>query len=105
VTLTIAHDTVRSSRSPHTARLFPGTARRYEVSWLPGRPLNRNDAITAMTIADTAHLSEPRMRQHIQSWAAELGMSATHALALVDSPPSWAAADLTAAPADPEAAG
>jgi hypothetical protein len=56
------------------------------VSWLPGRVLDRNAAITAMTLADTA--AEPGMnRGHrlwpfIEGWAEELGLTGPEAIAL-----------------------
>lgn len=50
--LTILDDTMTTDRSPHSARLAPGERHVWEVSWLPGRRLNRNGAITAMTFAD-----------------------------------------------------
>ncbi len=41
-----------------TARPAPGRQHQWEVSWLPGQTLDRNTAITAMTLADTT--AEPR---------------------------------------------
>jgi hypothetical protein len=61
------------------------------VSWLPGRTLDRNTAITAMTLADTA--AEPGLHKshllwpHIQSWAQELGLTADAAIAQAAKPP------------------
>ena len=83
-----------SDRSPHTARLAPGKQYAWEVSWLPGRHLNRNEAITAMVLADTTangdvhpgHQGWP----HVQGWAAELGMTGPQTLDRVASPPRWA---------------
>ena len=83
-----------SSRSRHTARLAPGKQYTWEVSWLPGRHLNRNEAITAMVLADTTANSSMhpghRLWPHIEVWAAELGMSGPQALDRVASPPQWA---------------
>jgi hypothetical protein len=54
--LTIGDDGISSDRTRHTARLTPDGDQLWEVSWLPGRPLDRNSAITAMVLADvTAH--------------------------------------------------
>src|SRR5690349_6571856 len=73
-----------SSRSRHTARLAPGKQYTWEVSWLHGRHLNRNEAITAMVLADTTANGDVRpghrIWPHIQGWAAELGMPAPQAL-------------------------
>jgi hypothetical protein len=61
------------------------------VSWLPGRTLDRNTAITAMILADTAadqHVREGhRLWPHIQGWAAELGLTGPDAVAAASQPP------------------
>ena len=41
-----------SDQTAHTARPAPGRQHAWEVSWLPGQILDRNTAITAMTLAD-----------------------------------------------------
>jgi hypothetical protein len=94
MTLKILDDSMSSDRSPHTARLAPGEQHAWEVSWLPGRRLNRNEAVTAMELADTTvnghvhpgHQAWP----HIQGWAAHLGMTGSQALDRVAGPPRWA---------------
>ena len=84
MTLTITDATMTSDQTAHTARLAPGSQHLWEVSWLPGRALDRNSAITAMTLA--AHASEPDLNeQHrlwpfIQGWAAELGLTGSDAI-------------------------
>ena len=79
MTLTITDTTMTSDQTPHTARPAPGHQHAWEVSWLPGRLMDRNTAITAMTLADTAADTDlhPRHRlwPHIQGWAAELGLT------------------------------
>ena len=77
----------------------------------PARLLDRNTAITAMTLADTAaehdlHDGHP-LWPHIQSWAAELGLTAPGALSRVSQPPESMSTgkDFAAELADPEAAG
>jgi hypothetical protein len=61
------------------------------VSWLPGQTLDRNTAITAMTLADTA--AEPdlheghRLWPNIQGWAGEVGLTAPDAVARISHPP------------------
>jgi hypothetical protein len=91
MSLTITDTTMTSDHSAHTARQAPGGQERWEVSWLPGQILNRNAAITAMVLADTtaaADLHEGhRLWPHIQSWAAELGLTALDAIAQASQPP------------------
>ena len=90
MTLTINDTTMTSDQTAHTARLAPGSQHLWEVSWLPGRALDRNSAITAMTLA--AHASEPDLNeQHrlwpfIQGWAAELGLTGSDAAGRVSRP-------------------
>lgn len=83
-----------SNRSHHTARIAPGKQYAWEVSWLPGRHLNRNEAITAMVLADTAADGDVRPGHrawpHVQGWAAGLGMTGPQALDRVADPPRWA---------------
>ena len=54
MTLTINDATMTSDQTAHTARQAPGREHLWEVSWLPGRVLDRNSAITAMVLADQA---------------------------------------------------
>jgi hypothetical protein len=90
VTLTINDTTMTSDQTAHTARYAPDR-NGWEVSWLPGQTLDRNSAITAMILADTS--AEPdlheghRLWPHIQSWAAELGLTAPDAIAHASQPP------------------
>ena len=90
--LTINDTTMTSDQTPHTARPAPGRQHQWEVSWLPGQTLDRNAAITAMTLAETT--AEPdlheghRLWPHIQGWAEELGLTAPDAIAQVSQPPS-----------------
>ena len=58
MTLTINDTTMTSDQTPHTARHAPGR-NGWEVSWLPGQTLDRNTAITAMILADTAAECRP----------------------------------------------
>ena len=59
MTLTINDTTMTSDQTAHTARQAPGRQHGWEVSWLPGRVLDRNTAITAMILADTAAEERP----------------------------------------------
>jgi hypothetical protein len=91
MTLTINDTTMTSDQTAHTARHAPDR-NGWEVSWLPGQTLDRNTAITAMTLADiTAErdLDEGhRLWPHIQGWAEELGLTAPDAIARASQPPS-----------------
>ena len=91
MTLTINDTTMTSDQTAHTARHSPDRDR-WEVSWLPGQTLDRNSAITAMTLADTT--AEPglheghRLWPFVQGWAEELGLTAPDAIARACQPPS-----------------
>ena len=90
MTLTITDTAMTSDQTAHTARHAPGR-HGWEVSWLPGQVLDRNTAITAMVLADLTagqDLREGhRLWPHIQGWAAELGMTASEAIAYLSPPP------------------
>jgi hypothetical protein len=92
MTLTINDTTMTSDQTPHTARLTHGSRHLWEVSWLPGRALDRNSAITAMTLAD--HASEHGLNERhqlwpfIQGWAAELGLTGSDAINRASRPAS-----------------
>ena len=89
MTLTINDTTMTSDQSPHSARHAP-SRNGWEVSWLLGRTLDRNTAITAMVMADTT--ADERVREghrlwpHIQGWAQELGLTASDAIARAAQP-------------------
>ena len=90
MTLTITDTAMTSDHTAHTARQAPG-GQGWEVSWLPGQVLDRNAAITAITLAETVgpDLQEGhRLWPHIQGWAGELGLTAPDAIARVSEPPS-----------------
>jgi hypothetical protein len=91
MTLTITDTAMTSDRSHCTACYAPGR-NGWEVSWLPGQILDRNTAITAITLADTAaehdlHDRHPLL-PHVESWAEELGLTAPEAIARASQPPS-----------------
>ena len=90
MTLTINDTAMTSDQTAHTARQAPGRSG-WEVSWLPGRTLDRNTAITAMTLADTTAETDlhegHRLWPHIQGWAEELGLTAPDAIAHISQPP------------------
>jgi hypothetical protein len=91
VTLRIDDTAMSSDRTAHTARHAPDR-NGWEVSWLPGQTMDRNTAITAMTLADIT--AEPGLREghrlwpHIQGWAEELGLTAPDAIARTSQPPA-----------------
>jgi hypothetical protein len=91
VTLTITDTTMTSDQTARTARHAPDRSG-WEVSWLPGQTLDRNTAITAMTLAGTT--AEPdlheghRLWPFVQGWAAEVGLTAPDAIAKTSQPPS-----------------
>ena len=84
MTLTITGATMTSDQTAHTARLAPGSQHLWEVSWLPGRVLDRNSAITAMVLADHAGVRDLSERDQlwpfIESWGAELGLTGSDAV-------------------------
>jgi hypothetical protein len=92
MTLTINDTIVTSDQTPHTARQAPGRQPEWKVSWLPGKIMDRNTAITAMTLADIANDGDlhqgHRLWPHIESWAAELGLTGSDAIASASQPPS-----------------
>ena len=91
MTLTITDTTITSDQNPHTARLAPGCQHIWQASWLPGEVLDRNTAITAMLLADIAGKGDlhegHRLWPHIESWAAELGLTGPDAIARASQPP------------------
>ena len=91
MTLTINDTTITSDQNPHTARLAPGCQHIWQASWLPGEVLDRNSAITAMLLADIAGQGDlhagHRLWPHIESWAAELGLTGPDAIARASQPP------------------
>ena len=100
MSLTITDEVMRSTNTQHNACRLPTDADPdadvWAVSWLPGRRLTRNEAITAMTIAETVgripadalpEAYDSKLWLHIDGWAAELGLSGPHAVARVSEPP------------------
>ena len=91
MTLRIDDTTMTSDQTLHTAQRSP-SGHGWEVSWLPGQNLDRNTAITAMILADTAAERDVheghRLWPHIQGWAAELGLTGPEAITRASQPPS-----------------
>ena len=87
-----------SDLTGHAAQAAPGGG--WAVSWLPGRVLTRDQAITSMTIAEfvIARAADMADSQHetwlfIDGWAAELGITGTEAASLAAAPPEPARAN------------
>jgi hypothetical protein len=107
--LTITSDLIVGDHTAHTARQVPGHPHAWHVTWLPGRLMDRNSAITAMVLAEAA-ADDPhpghRLWPHIHSWAAELDLTAPHAVALASQPPETTSGKQpSVSPPDREATG
>lgn len=105
--LSILDEIISSDRTAHTAHAVPGKG--WEVSWLPGRPLSRNNAITAMVLADATAQGDARPGHSLwtfaEGWAGELGLGTPDALDRIASPPAPKNPEKAPMPADPEAGG
>ena len=109
MTLTINDSSMTSDRTTHIARHTPDR-HGWDVSWLPGRTLDRNTAITAMVLADVVGTGEVnaghRLWPHVEGWAAELGLTAHDAIARASEPPGRVSPEKGAVVSDdPEAVG
>jgi hypothetical protein len=75
----------------HAVRPAPSRPHAWEVSWLPGQLVDRNTAITAMMLADTASDARGdegrRLWPAIHNWAVELGLTGPEAVAQAPQPP------------------
>lgn len=87
MTLVITDEAMTSDLTTHTARCQtrgPAGPARWVVSWLPDRHLDRNQAITAMTLAETVveAIAEetPFNGLLIEGLASELDMTASEAI-------------------------
>ena len=93
--LTIDDNIMTSDQSVHTARQVPGQRHGWEVSWLPGRTVDRDTAITAMILADIAATGDihpdHRLWPAVQSWSAEVGLTGHDAITRAAQPPPEAA--------------
>jgi hypothetical protein len=107
MTLTINDTTMTIDQTAHSARLAPGGEHLWEVSWLPGRALDRNSAITAMALADYADEGDlderHRLWPFIESWAAELGLTGSDAISRASQPSLRHRHDRESERPDPEA--
>lgn len=99
--LTITDQIMRSTDTRHTATAWPvpevpGEPTLWTVTWLPGRNLTRDQAITAMTIAETVATHDMTdnaapVWSAIDSWAAELGITGPNAVSRASESPEDAA--------------
>ncbi|MDX3661294.1 hypothetical protein PV646_28650 [Streptomyces sp. ID05-26A] len=88
MTITVTLDEVTSTTSSHTATRYPATgvgAGLWSVSWLPGRILTRDEATTAIRIAELADDFDETSLSCLSRWAYELGLDATQAWDIVNS--------------------
>lgn len=90
MTLHIGDTAMTSDQSAHTARQMPGPSRGWEVSWLPGQIVDRNTAITAMSLADIAATGDirpgDRLWPVVESWSAEVGLTGPDAISRASQP-------------------
>lgn len=91
MSIRITDELMTSDETPHTARRMEDG---WELSWLPGQLVDRNQATTGMVLAEAvAQLQREgqtsvidhthRMWPHIDSWAAELGLTGPDAVVRV----------------------
>ena len=108
MSLSIQDESISSSNTRHTARLAPGHERAWQVSWVPGRLMDRNSAITAMVIAEAVGSGDlhpgQRLWPHLDGWAGELGLTTRDVIAWAAHPSGCIDKDV-ATLEDPEAAG
>ncbi len=82
----ITDEAMTSDTTPHSAR---AEGDGWAVTWLPGRVLTRNQATTAMVLAETAadgtgdHTDKRWL--FIEGWANELGITGTDAVSMISS--------------------
>ena len=85
MSLTITEGLMQSDLTDHTCMYVDG---RWRASWLPDRILDRNQAITAMTIAEEVDRGRPHDVGLIVSLANELGLLGYEAVRMVNAPRS-----------------
>jgi hypothetical protein len=86
VNIRITDEAMTSDTTPHSTR---PAGNGWAVTWLPGRVLTRNQATTAMVLAETVagdvgdHTDKRWL--FIESWANELGITGADAVAKISS--------------------
>ena len=97
MTLSIGDSIMASDQSGHTAWQVPGRRYQWQVSWLPGRTVDRDTAITAMILTDIVGTGDVRPGHRlwpaVESWASELGLTGPDALTCASQPPPAASRD------------
>ena len=95
MTITIGDDRMTSDVTAHFAELV--AAGGWRVSWLPGRTVSRDEATTAMTLAEMVARGVRDGDRHwpfVVGWAQELGLSGAQAAERVrETPPASADED------------
>jgi hypothetical protein len=93
--LKITDTAMTSDITKHVATAWPvpGEPDQWSVTWLPTRRLTQNEAVTAMTIAETvaehaADVPFAAAKLRATGWAAELGLAPPLAVTMVTSPPA-----------------
>ncbi|MGV9662172.1 hypothetical protein ACWDUL_25220 [Nocardia niigatensis] len=81
----VSESMMTSDLTAHIARCVGGD--RWVVSWLPGRTLSGQQAVTAMTIASTVSEQEPTQTEWamLDGLALALGLTAREAIGMVAS--------------------
>lgn len=93
MSLQISNSKMSTPDSCHVAVPVNGTS--WKVTWLDeDRRLTRNQAITAMTIAETVGYADSRedltpYRRLLDAWSAELGLAADTVINWAARPPRW----------------
>ena len=85
MSIKITDEAMTSGTTPHSAR---AEEEGWSVTWLPGRVLTRNQATTAMVLAETVaggindHTDKRWL--FIEGWADELGITGADAVAKIN---------------------
>lgn len=91
MSIQITDDLMESNQTEHRAVRVsaPCQPQQWRVSWLPGRLLGRNEAVTAMTVAETLADGPPTghvARLLVTAYAAELRLDAGEVLTRLTGP-------------------
>lgn len=97
MSLKITDTAMTSDITTHVATAWPVPDQpdTWTVTWLAGRKLVQNEAVTAMTIAETVAVHAGNLadtsvlsnwRAHVEGWAAELGLAGPLAIAMAIKP-------------------
>lgn len=86
----ITDEGMTSTTTRHFATRVDADAELWEVSWLPAQLLTRNQAVTAMTLAEVVavedmHSNNPKWA-FVDNWARELGLTGPDAVVRASTP-------------------